>query len=369
MLKYIAILTILFFVLSGLPAHAAQLDAVIPKSSNEFVPKFQFTRIITIQYDDVDSKLAELMGETEQKISFDLNSKNSKNIIDLINTELKEKSFVKVTEISGEYTAIISPNTKSVGIEHHIVLYLTMKGRFIGNFETLDSQWRGFLITEDIPVMTKYGPYDINSPKSALEKTFPQAMQYISESDDVMEILDMPLIDASGISKLQLSEWESLFDPTALMSEKDRYGFSGNVITNYSMGICTIFGGICQDKIFEKEFVIDGDKYLIYSTESQDDATIILDGYVTENHLGTIETFTVLDNAPAGKQQNLELYVAAGVGVVVTVGFFVWSDRKTKKTSTEQTGIDPKDLRAVPIRRADVGSYQTNRGTAALAKK
>ena len=57
----------------------------------------------------------------------------------------------------------------------------------------------------------------------------------------------------------------------------------------------------------------------------------------------------------------------AGLGVVLTAAFFVWSDRKVKKTITEQTGIDPKDLRAVSI--DDAGSYQTNHGTAYLAKR
>ena len=46
-----------------------------------------------------------------------------------------------------------------------------------------------------------------------------------------------------------------------------------------------------------------------------------------------------------------------------------WSDNKKEKiTSTEQTGIDPKNLEAMPI--GDyAGSYKTNRGTAQLAKK
>jgi len=49
----------------------------------------------------------------------------------------------------------------------------------------------------------------------------------------------------------------------------------------------------------------------------------------------------------------------------MAVGFFVWSDKKSKKTSSEQTGIDPKDLCAAPIGDS-AGSYQTNRATAHL---
>jgi len=163
-----------------------------------------------------------------------------------------------------------------------------------------------------------------------------------------------------------------MFDPTSEMSEPEQYRFHGTVITNYSMGICTIYLGLCQDKNFQEEFVIDGEQYLIYSIESQDDATIIIEGYVNEGYLGKVEIFTIHDNAPppddkTGKEIPM-MYVMAGIGVVGIVGFFVWSDRKVRKTATEQTGIDPKDLRAVSIG-SHAGSYQTNRGTSHLVEK
>ena len=231
--KYIVVLVALIVTSSIIPVYAAQLDAVITKNSQEFVPSFQFTRIVTIQYNE-NSKLAELVGNSQHKVSFDINSKNGGILIDLINSQLQEKSFVKVTDISGHYSAIISPKTKSVGIEYNIILYPVMQNHFVENSATLDSQWRGFSILEKIPIETKYGSYDINSPKSALVKTIPQAMKYLADKDAI-ETLDIKLIDASGISELSLSKWESMFDPTAMMSETKQYGFLGNVVTNYSM--------------------------------------------------------------------------------------------------------------------------------------
>lgn len=375
-IKYVIMLAVLI-TLSTLvtitfvyPAYAVQLDAVITKDSEEFVPTFQFTRVMTIKYAE-DSKLAELVGDVQQKILFNIDSQNAGILVDLINSELEQKSFVKVTDLSGEYSAIITPNEKSVGIEYKITLHLTMNGHFIGDFSTLDSQWRGFTISDEILIETEFGAYDMNSPKSALLVTIPEALEYISESN-AMNILEFPLVDTSGLSKLPLSKWESMFDPTSEMSEPEQYGFHGTVITNYSMGICTIYLGLCQDKNFQEEFVIDGEKYLIYSIESQDDATIIIEGYVNEGYLGKVEIFTIHDNAPppddkTGKEIPM-MYVMAGIGVVGIVGFFVWSDRKVRKTTTEQTGIDPKDLRAVSIG-SHAGSYQTNRGTSHLVEK
>lgn len=208
-IKYVIMLAVLI-TLSTLvtitfvyPAYAVQLDAVITKDSEEFVPTFQFTRVMTIKYAE-DSKLAELVGDVQQKILFNIDSQNAGILVDLINSELEQKSFVKVTDLSGEYSAIITPNEKSVGMEYKITLHLTMNGHFIGDFSTLDSQWRGFTISDEILVETEFGAYDMNSPKSALLVTIPEALEYISESN-AMNILEFPLVDTSGLSKLPLS--------------------------------------------------------------------------------------------------------------------------------------------------------------------
>ena len=344
------------------PAHAVQLDAVIPRGSEEFSPVYTFTRIVSIQYGE-DSKLAELFSEP-QKISFDLSGENSQILIDEINSQLDEKSFVTVTDVSGKYSVIITPQEKSASIEYKIELIPVMSGHFISD-DVLDSQWRGFVISEEIPIESEYGVIDINSPMAAFSQ-MPELKRYLSDSD-AMQVLDLKILDASGL-ELPLSKWESMFDPTALMSEIEKFGFSGTVITNYSMGICTVYLGFCQDRDVTVSFTIDGEQYSIRSIESQDDATLVIEGYVQESS-GRGESFLVSDNAPTKGDENDTqvpvLYTASGVGIAIAAGFFVWSDKKSKKTSTEQTGIDPAHLSAVAIGSA-AGSYQTNRGTAEL---
>ena len=66
--KYFGIILMMVLVSFVVPAHAVQLDAVIPKGSEEFSPVFTFTRIVSIQYSE-DSKLAELFGDVQKKIS------------------------------------------------------------------------------------------------------------------------------------------------------------------------------------------------------------------------------------------------------------------------------------------------------------
>ena len=104
-----------------IPAHAVQLDAVIPKGSEEFSPVFTFTRIVSIQYSE-DSRLDELFGDTQQKISFDIDGENAAVLIEKINSQLKEKSFVTVSDVSGEYYVVISPHKKSASIETKICI-------------------------------------------------------------------------------------------------------------------------------------------------------------------------------------------------------------------------------------------------------
>ena len=362
--KYVGIILLLGLVSLVIPGHAVQLDAAIPKGSEEFSPIFTFTRIVSIQYSE-DSRLAELFGDKQQKISFDLDSENAAVLIDKINSQLQEKSFVTISDLSGKYSAIITPHENSASIEYKILLEPIMYGHFISE-SVLDSQWRGFEILGEITIETEFGPYDINSPISVLV-ILPEISQYLSESD-AMEILNMKLLDTTGLSDLSLSKWESMFDPTAKMSETVEYGFSGTVVTNYSMGICTIYLGFCQDRDITVPFVIDGEEYSIRSIESQDDGTIIIEGYVQESS-SRMESFLVTENAPGTVDdddgQVPMMYTISGIGIAIAAGFFVWSDKKSKKSSTEQTGIDPKDLCAVSVG-SSAGSYQTNRGTSYL---
>ncbi len=365
MSKVVAVIATLIIISGIIPAYAVQLDVRIPRDSEEIVPTFQFTRIITMQF-SADSNLAELVGDVQQKVKFNINSENAGILVEKINAELYKKSFTKVTDIDGMYSAVISPQKESVSIEYKIIIRPTIQGHFISD-STLDSQWRGFEILEEIPIETKYGTYDINSPQSALI-VIPQLLEYLSGSA-AMRVLDLKLIDTNGLSELPLSKWESMFDPTSEMSEPEKYGFTGTVITNYSMGICTIYIGFCQDKDHTEPFEINGEKYTIRFIESQDDGTIIIDGYVQEGTIKGTEVFLITDEAPTtGGVEYTQvpiMYTMSGIGIVAAIGFFVWSDRKNRKTPTEQTGIDPKDLYATAIG-SSVGSYQTNRGVAHL---
>ena len=347
-------------------AYGAQLDAVIARDSEEFVPTFQFTRIITISHDG-NSELQQLVKDG--KVSFDIDSDNAPTLISEINSELEKRSLAKITGVSGTYLATVSSQERSIGIEYRLVITPTVQNHFVDDLKTLDSQWRGFTLKNPIIVDSPtYGNYDINSPSSILKATSPESLDYL-RATDAMGVMLIPIIDASGISELPLSMWESMFDPTARMSEADNFGFTGSVITNYSMGICTVYLGLCKDNTISESFTVGDEQYLIRLVESQDDATIVLEGYVSESKIGQLEVFSIRDSAPSTGNENdlqvIAMYAMAGIGVAVAVGFFVVSDKKTKGSGTEQTGIDPSNLESMPIS-SSAGGYRTYRVTAQL---
>ena len=364
--RILSVMFILLMIPAVHLAYGAQLDAVIAKDSEEFVPTFQFTRIVSISHDE-NSELQHLVQDG--KISFEIDAENAPTLISDINSQLKGRSFAKVTNVAGTYSAIVSSQERSIGIEYRIVITPTIQDHFIEDSQTLDSQWRGFMLDGPVMVDTIDGRYDINLPSSALMMTSPELMDYLQDTD-AMRVLETPLIDASGIAEFPLSMWESMFDPTAKMSETENFGFTdSSIITNYSMGICRWDLGLCKDKIGSESFSAGDEQYAIRYVESQDDATIVLEGYVSESKIGQVEVFSIQDSAPSvGNENDLQvtaMYAMAGVGVAGAIGFFVISDKKTKSVGSEQTGIDPKHLESMPIS-SSAGGYQTYRATAEL---
>jgi len=106
---FVMILVLVLITSSVNHVYAVQLDAVIVKNSKEFTPSFQFTRIITIIHDS-ESALVELIQD--DNIFFEIDEENTTIIISQINSELQEKSFANVTDISGTYSATISVQEK-----------------------------------------------------------------------------------------------------------------------------------------------------------------------------------------------------------------------------------------------------------------
>jgi hypothetical protein len=364
-------------IISGLlpSVWAAQLDATILTKDTMTEPSFQFLRIVYIEYPN-GGEIADLLQGQKQIISFTADSQTPgmSNLVSQINENLVSiPSHAVVTDAKLNYQATLSGNEKYAAIEYKIELIPTITNHIIQNESeksTIDSNWRGIKVDNPIPLDTKYGLFDINNPKSALDVMLPIVMKKIENQN--IKILELPLMDASGILSLPLDKWHSLFDNTAIIQGSKEYGFTGkNVVTRYSMGECSVEVGMCHDRKWTHDFELDK-KYSIKMTESQDDATIAIDGYVNSSTLGGIEIFeTSLRNNVSEKPGTDEfpasvMYGMAGMAVIGGVVMFVISNRKLKKDQSQgQTGIDPAYLRSYETSNS-AGSYKTNRGESYL---
>jgi len=194
----------------------------------------------------------------------------------------------------------------------------------------------------------------------------------VSKKLNGIAILELPLIDASGIMDLPLNKWHSLFDNTAIIPGAIEYKYVGkNVLTYYSMGECSIITGPCGDREWNKEINLDK-KYTIRIIESRDDATILLEGYVDSTRINGIEVFQTNLKSVVTQKPDTDgfpptvMFGMAGMAAIGGIVMFVYSNRKLKKEKNEgQTGIDPVHLRSYETS-ISAGSYKTNRGESYL---
>ena len=354
-------------------ASAAQLDGAILYQQESTEPSFQFLRIIYIEYPN-GGDLSESLRGKNQIISFEVDSDTHgmDELVTSLNKNLKEiSSNAVVTDVKLNYQAILQGNENSAVIEYKIQLIPTITNHVLTTgFEksTVDANWRGISIDDPIVLQTVYGSFNVNNPKSALDIMIPE----ISENLKDVSIIELPLIDASGILELPLYKWHSLFDNTAIIPGAVEYKYTGeNVITHYSMGECRIGIGPCGDRLWIEDVDLDK-KYTIRIVESSDDATISFEGYVDSTHLDGVEVFhTSLKSLVTQKPDTDEfpataMYGMAGFAVIGGIVMFVMSDRKLKKDKNEgQTGVDPTHLVAYDTSSSS-GGYKTNRGESHL---
>ena len=354
-------------------ASAAQLDAAILSGEESTDPSFQFLRVIYIEYPD-DGKISEELRGKNKTISFtaDHSTQGMNDLIMNLNENLKSiSSDAIITDAKINYHVMLHGNDNHAVIEYKIQLVPTITNHILAkSFEksTVDANWRGISLDESVVLKTTHGSFDINNPKSALDIMIPN----VSEKLTGIAILELPLIDASGILELLLHKWHSLFDNTAIISDAAEYKYVGkNVITHYSMGECSIEVGPCSDTELMKGIELD-EKYTVRMIESRDDATISFEGYVDSTIIDGNEAFqTSLKSLVTQKPDTDEfpatvMYGMAGIAAIGAVVMFVISDRKLKKDTDEgQTGVDPAHLSSYEIS-SSVGSYKTNRGESYL---
>ncbi len=364
------ILVTLFLVPSS--AYAAQLDAAIIHDEDITEPSFKFLRVVYIEYPE-GGEIADLLRGKSRSISITADSQTPgmDSLISQLNQNLRDSSSSAIViDAKIIYHALLNGNDDSAAIEYKVELIPTLTNHILQKYSdksTIDANWRGITLDQPMKLDTVYGQFDINNPKDALDILMPQVMTKLEATDH--EILVLPLIDASKILELPLHKWHSLFDNTAIIAGSKEYNFSGKyVVTHYSMGECNLeVGDFCKDREWSQDFEIDR-KYSITAIESQDDATIAIEGYVDYSSIDGIDTFETDLDSPVSYRPDTDefpatvMYGMAGIAAIGGIAMFVMSNRKLKRDQNQgQTGIDPANLRAYETSDS-AGGYKTNRG-------
>ena len=370
-MRYGAILVmILGVILSSNPAYGTQLDAEILSDSLQLEPSFKFLRVIYVDNPE-GGEISKLFSDNTVKFSVNSSDTDLSELISQINNSIRDSgSSAIVTAVNLNYQAIISTQKDSATIEYNIEIIPTITNHIAidGTLVLVDSKWRGFQIDEPIIIETiQYGNFDVNDPATVLKIALPQVYSQLKDVD----VLSIPIIDASGILELPMSKWHYLFDPTAELASAPEYGYKGFLTSEYSMGECTILIGACNDREWISTILLDKE-YTIRAIESRDDAVISVEGYTTL-YQGT-EVIGVTTERPdiieiSGGFQTSVIYGMATVGTIGATVFFWFSNRKIKnEEDTSQTGIDPARLKVQETSHS-AGSYRTNRGEAYLASE
>lgn len=358
-------------------AWAAQMDVFIPEDTTTIMPEYKFLRIIFIEYPE-GGVIAESLSGKSESIEFTASSSELQGLMDEINSDLQKRSSSSVvSDVTLDYRATITGKQNQAAIEYRINMVPVIEGFEVRASNAnvariIDSTWRGFDVDSPVMVNTeKYGSFDVNSPYSAIRVFSPQTVTVIEESHQ-SSILDDNLFDASGIYELPLGKWHFLFDPTAIIEESKKMGFVGDtVVSHYSMGECNIEVGACSDRTWTESFVADK-PYTVRAVESQDDATISIEGFVLKDNILGLEVFGINRESPPTSNPGTDefpatvIYGMAGVAAVGGAVFFFISDRKIKGEKNQgQQGIDPAMLTAYPTSES-AGGYRTNRGESQL---
>lgn len=378
--------------LMNVPAFGAQMEAVIKEDSQTIKPTFEYFRIIYIDYPN-GGEIAESLRGEHSVFSFSAEypeTKGTKILLEKLNEYLRSKQSTSVvTDVSLEYKAELVGKQSSASIQYNIRMIPTISEVVVPRYSAqpldggsnlprlVDSTWRGLSVSGPVVIHTaEHDPIDLNNPSAALQVMMDsQTYDKISETA-AMNILTQDIIQADRIYETPLEKWHSLFDPTPLQSTTKKMGFKGGdvVLTRYSLGECNLETGPCKDILQRRNFVIDGVPYTIRSIESQDDATITIEGYVSTTDIAGLKVFGISKEQPKDRGNPATggfpvtiIYGMAGIAVIGAGTVFFISARKLKNDEGKgQRGIDPSKLRAQETSQSS-GSYKTNRGESHIA--
>ena len=374
---FIILLSVLIIFGTSSPVWAAQLDARINPDNPDFNFQVKYQRTIFIEYNEGGQLADQLRGAIESKrLTSDSTNPAVVDLINRINQKLaSDGSGAIVSDLNVEYSAQLTGRVLNTSIDYKIILSGTITDHIIRERQgqtpaIIDVGWRGITVGGPIVI----DGTEINLPISFIKDKVPSVFSSI-KGTEAEDLFSENLINAEGIKNQPLTKWHFLFDPTGINVDAGTFGLAeeitGFVVSGFTMGESSLREGRQVEKIFETHFTLDKN-YMIRSIESADNANLAVIGFGVVDSLEGLEIIGVTPTSPAGYATTSTgefpvsiIYGMAAMAAIGGVGIFIFSNRKLKHLGTEQTGIDPSQLRAYKTS-AGAKGYQTIRGEAQL---
>lgn len=359
-------------------AHAAQLAAFLDPGDEASPFSMTYQRTVFIEYED-GGALADILRGSAWKDTLSESTPHPDVVAlrDRINEKIAaDGSGAYVEDLTVEYSAALTGRAINAAIDYRVHIDGTLEGYNIAaeggvtGQRLVDIGWRGMTVEGPVEI----GGTEINLPISAIDANEREVHSYMVGTG-AEELMMRPLIDADGIRDQSHDSWHFLFDPTGIGVDAAQFGISdeirGYVVSIFTMGESSFREGIQEAQDDDAPFEADR-AYNVRVVQPPNSASLSVVGFANRDSLGPLEILGVTPTAPEGYATTSTgdfpvaiIYGMAGLAAVGGGAFLVFSNRKLKGESSEQTGIDPSRLTAYQTS-ASAGGYQTNRAEAQL---
>jgi len=322
-------------------------NAYLPIAGTPITPSFKFAKTLQFDYSN-GGKLKDALSGKNLTISFSDDSTNNpsiKSLMEQINTNIAtdQKSVVTFSNLKLNYQVVISGGNNLASVDYLVTLTPTLTGYIINKDSqntVFDIAWIGFNMEQPATITTtQYGNLEINYPLDVLKSQVPDAYNIIKGTDAEKALSNQVILDASTLLKQPIDKWDTLFDPSYIVTDAVGLGFSGQkvAVTTFASGASGVQQGSLKQQNIDIDFTADA-KYHLSTVERASSGTINADGHANaylvqgEPAISTsVQASTTTGTATAGGLSTMTIYAMAAFAAVIAGGIFFWSNRKMKQ--------------------------------------
>ena len=302
-LVVLAINTILVGI--DIDAYAASFQALINPKINDAKFETIYQKSIFIDYPD-GGTIHDELEDKEWRVQdvADLNNPGVQDLMQQLNTKIaNDGSQARITDLDVSYNFQLKGRELGASIDYEISIEGTISNYIITTVESdegpktvIDLGWRGLTTSDPVTI----NDVEINIPINIIRIQEPVVYDIVMGTSAETDVLAVPIINTQEITKISLSNWHFLFDPTGINVDASRFGLSEEitrfVVSSWNMGKSPLRGTVNAE--FLDTSIQADEKYTIRSARPYDDGTLRVIGFGAIDTLQGVESIGVTDTPP-----------------------------------------------------------------------